>query len=80
MSGEDSYSLQIMNEGLLKIIDRLKVDINIVGYQLSGLEVKRSYVGLKVLGSESRVWNRGCAPLRSSILGRNSRLVFLDFH
>ena len=64
-----------IDEWLLNFVDWLKLDINTVGCGFSDLEVKRS----RGPGFESGVRDRGCALLRSPILGRNDRPVISGF-
>ncbi|KAH9585101.1 Ataxin-3, variant 3 [Schistosoma haematobium] len=61
-------------------VDWLKLDIDTVGCWLSGLVVKCLRAKPVGLGFESRVVrDRGCALLRSPILGRNGRPVLPGF-
>lgn len=50
-SCENLTMFSFQNRGLRKSMDRLKLDMTIVGYQLNGLEVRHSCVRLKGLGS-----------------------------
>ena len=47
----DSYPPQIMDKGLHKIMDSLKLDNNIIGCRLTDLEGKCSRARPEVLGS-----------------------------